>query len=57
MNKEHFNNLEMLEQIEYINSQLEFNRLTKVCTSIGIDRATARKRFKSFGYEIIDVLK
>ena len=54
MNKEQFNNLDILEQIEYINSQLELNSLAKVCQTIGIDRATVRKRFKSKGYELID---
>lgn len=54
MNKEQFNNLGTLEQIEYINSQLDTLSLTKVCASIGIDRATVRRRFKSIGWELVE---
>ena len=54
MNKEQFNNLGTLEQIEYINSQLDTLSLTKVCQNIGIDRSTVRKRFKSKGWELVD---
>ena len=54
MNKEEFNKLELIQQVEYINSQLELNSLTKVCEAIGIDRATVRKRFKSKGWELVD---
>lgn len=54
MNKEEFNALEILEQVEYINKGLELESVTKVCASIGIDRATVRKRFKRKGYELID---
>lgn len=54
MNKEAFNQLELIQQVEYINSQLELNSLTKVCEAIGIDRATVRKRFKSKGWELVE---
>ena len=54
MNKEQFNNLGTLEQIEYINSQLDTLSLTKVCQNIGIDRSTVRKRFKSKGWELVE---
>ena len=54
VNKEQFNNLGTLEQIEYINSQLDTLSLTKVCQNIGIDRSTVRKRFKSKGWELVD---
>lgn len=54
MNKEQFNNLNILEQIEYINSQLDKDSLTKVCKTIGVNRSTISKRFKSKGYELID---
>ena len=54
MNKEAFNQLELIQQIEYINSKLDTLSLTKVCEAIGIDRKTVRKRFKSKGYEFID---
>ena len=52
MNKTEFNNLDVMEQIKYINSQLiEGNTLTNVCKSIGIGRSTIRDRFKKVSYE------
>ena len=52
MNKTEFNNLEVMEQIEYINSQLiKGNTLTNICKSIGIGRSTIRDRFKKVSYE------
>lgn len=54
MNKDQFNALEILEQVEYINKGLESESVTKVCASIGIDRATVRKRFARNGYELVD---
>jgi len=52
MNKDEFNNLEAIEQIQYINKKLiEGNTVTKVCQSIGIGRSTIRDRFKKIGYE------
>ena len=52
MNKDQFNALEILEQVEYINKGLESESVTKVCASIGIDRATVRKRFARNGYKL-----
>lgn len=54
MDKQQFNNLEITEQIQYINKQLQSNSLTTVCSTIGIDRATVRKRFKGRGYTLVD---
>lgn len=54
MNKEKFNKLEVIEQIEYINEKLKENSLTKICDEIGIARSTIRGRFKRIGYELID---
>lgn len=52
MNKTEFNNLDVLEQIEYINKNLlEGNTLTNVCKNIGIGRSTIRDRFKKVSYE------
>ena len=52
MNKTEFNNLDVMEQIEYINkSLLEGNTLTNICKSIGIGRSTIRDRFKKVSYE------
>lgn len=51
MNKEEFNKLEVVEQIQYINNQLENNSsITSVCKSIGIGRSTVRDRFKKANY-------
>ena len=52
MNREEFNKLGILDQIDYINKGLESTSLTKVCASIGIDRATVRKRFGRNGYKL-----
>ena len=54
MNKEAFNQLELIQQIEYINSKLDTLSLTKVCEAIGIDRKTVRRRFKSKGWELVE---
>ena len=54
MNRDEFDKLEILDQIDYMNKGLESTSLTKVCASIGIDRATVRKRFKSNGYVLKD---
>ena len=52
MNKTEFNNLDVLEQIEYINkSLLGDNTLTNICKNIGIGRSTIRDRFKKVSYE------
>lgn len=50
MNRKEFDNLNVEEQIEYINEKLHNgSTLTKVCNSIGIDRSTIRKRAKKVG--------
>ena len=47
MNKDKFNKLSILQQIDFINSQLQNNKsITSVCKSIGISRSTIRDRFK-----------
>lgn len=48
--KDNFNKLEVLEQIKLINELILNDSLTNVCKSIGIDRATIRKRFKGADY-------
>ncbi|MDW0031807.1 hypothetical protein RHK84_20275, partial [Clostridioides difficile] len=51
MNKDKFNELDISEQIEYINNQLENNEtLTYICKNIGIGRSTIRDRFKKANY-------
>ena len=51
MNKLEFNQLELHQQVQYINDQLVLgSSITKVCDAIGIDRSTVRKRFKKGGY-------
>lgn len=49
--KDQFNSLEVIEQVEYINNQLENNStLTLVCKELGVGRSTIRDRFKKFDY-------
>ncbi|MEG2364517.1 MAG: hypothetical protein RSC26_13530 [Terrisporobacter sp.] len=51
MNKDKFNQLEVIEQIEYINNQLANNStLTLVCKALNIGRSTIRDRFKKLDY-------
>ena len=50
MVKEKFNELEVKEQIEYINQNLENKTLTKICEDIKVSRSTIRKRFLKQGY-------
>ena len=51
MNKEQFNNLTILEQVEYINGKLsEGFSNTKIANDIGIERTTFRKRFLKNNY-------
>ena len=52
MDKITFNNLDIMEQIEYINnSLLEGGTLTGICKTIGIGRSTISDRFKKIEYK------
>ena len=53
MDKQQFNNLEVLEQIKYINRQLEFKSLRKICESIGIKKKAVNDKFKDVGYTLV----
>lgn len=58
MNKDDFNKLDTLDQIEYINVQLENNNsITSICKTIGIGRSTISDRFKKAGYTYSKQLK
>ena len=58
MNKEQFNKLELLNQIDYINNQLEEKKsLTSICKELGIGRSTIRDRFEKIGYNYSKDLK
>lgn len=50
MNKEEFNKLSILNQVEFINSQINNNSITSVCKEIGVGRSTIRDRFKKANY-------
>lgn len=54
MNKEEFNKLSIEHQVQNINQLLLESSLTKVCEILDINRATIRKRFKKFNYELVD---
>ena len=52
MDRKQFDSLSIDKQIEYINEELKnSSSLTKICTEIGIDRSTIRKRAKKVGQE------
>ena len=52
MDKEQFNSLEVIEQINYINDKLsEGNTLSKLAKEIGIGRSTISDRFNKVGYK------
>ena len=52
MERDEFDNLTVLEQVNYINSVLsKGDTLTKVCKYIGIGRTTIRDRFEKIGYK------
>lgn len=50
MFREEFDNMDVFEQIKYINEKLLEQSLTKICNSIGISRTTVTKRFRSVDY-------
>ena len=50
MNKEVFNNLEVKDQIDFINKELENKSLTKISEEIKVSRKTLRYRFEKIGY-------
>lgn len=52
MDKLEFNQLNLIDQVHYINDQLANTglSLTKICDAIGIDRSTVSKRFTNKGY-------
>ena len=50
MNKQQFDNMDTLEQIQYINNNIGTESLTKYCSTLGINRSTITKRFKNIGY-------
>lgn len=51
MTKDEFNSLDSVEQVEYINNQLENNNsVTSVCKMLGIGRSTIRDRFKKINH-------
>ena len=50
MFREEFDNMDVFEQIKYINEKLLEQSLTKICNSIGISRTTITKRFRGVDY-------
>lgn len=51
MNKDKFNNLDVMEQVEYINNLLENKRsLTSISKDLSVGRSTISERFKKLGY-------
>lgn len=54
-NREEFDSLEVMDQIEFINKELEKVNLTEICKKIKISRSTIRERFlkQCYGYDKI----
>ena len=51
MNKDEFNSLEVMDQVEYINNLLENKKtLTSISKDLNIGRSTISDRFKKIGY-------
>ncbi len=51
MDRKEFDTLEIIDQVDYINSLLkEKNTLTNISDSLGIGRTTLRNRFKKIGF-------
>lgn len=50
MNKDKFNELEVKDQIEFINKELENKSLTKISEELKVARKTIRNRFERIGY-------
>jgi hypothetical protein len=50
LNKQEFNKLDILDQVEYINNNIADTSLTKLCEAMGVNRSTITKRFKSKGF-------
>lgn len=55
MTREEFNNLDIMEQIEFINSELSTHKtITKVCKVNDLRRQTIADNFKKYGYQFND---
>lgn len=50
MNRESFDKLEIIEQINFINKELKSDTLTNICKNIGVGRSTMSDRSKKAGY-------
>lgn len=50
MDKNKFNKLEAMDQVEFINKELKNKSLTKISEELKISRKTIRNRFKKIGY-------
>lgn len=50
LNKEEFNKLGLMDQIDFVNIELEKKSLTKISEEIKVSRKTLRNRFDKFGY-------
>ena len=57
MDKLTFNEMDSINQLEYINSKLQLDTLTQVCKNIGIARTTVSDRLKKIGYSYNSITK
>lgn len=51
MNREDFDNLEIIDQVNYINSEIINLSLNKIANNMGMSESTIRDRFKRNGYK------
>lgn len=53
MNREKFDSLEIIDQVNYINSEIKNLSLNKIANTMGMSESTIRDRFKRNGYKRI----
>ena len=58
MKRSEFDNLNFMEQVQYVNKKLlEGTTITNICKSIGVGRSTVRDRFEKAGYKYKNEVK
>ena len=50
MNRDEFNQLDVKDQINFVNKELDKKSLTKISDEINVSRRTFRNRFEKFGF-------
>ena len=50
LNRDEFNQLDVKDQINFVNKELDKKSLTKISDEINVSRRTFRNRFEKFGF-------